>query len=103
MTNKEKLFKAIYEACPELNHIESLGEGVKGITIKHDPIQISHILRTANARGKVISIDQKGQVWIAVKDDIENTEWKYVCTIDLTKSISDQSEATLIQLAKMIL
>jgi len=96
MTDKEKLFEAIYECCPELTT-----KGFAGVI----HIRLEHLLRTADYKMKPLSINNSGDI----------LEWNVdSCTgdigwhpsgivLDLSLPLSDQEEATLNQLAKVIL
>lgn len=110
MTNKEKLFEAIYKECDDLqdcyNTLKEAGmkeDYCKGVTYEH--IHLQHLLRTADYKMKPLSINNSGDI----------LEWNVdSCTgdigwhpsgivLDLSIPLSDQSEDTLIQLAKVIL
>jgi hypothetical protein len=73
-----------------------LYEPIADVEIIGHPIRLEHLLRTVAESGKYLMIDQRGDVrqW---GDELS------ICTIDLTKSIENQEEATLIQLANIIL
>ena len=117
MTNKEKLFEAVREVCPDVidgrwcesccvKKGSNLCEACKNNT-SISTIRLEHLLRTAEARGKHrLRVYQDGFVeydkdtedgWIEWGDDCS------VCCLDLTKSLSCQSDEVLNKLAGIIL
>jgi methionine salvage enolase-phosphatase E1 len=83
MTNKEKLFAEVYEACPEAE-----GDG-----------NVQHLLRAAEARGVRMWIYSSGVM------EYHNLKSSYggELDFDITKSLSDQSDEVLNKLAEIIL
>lgn len=114
MTDKEKLFEAVYECCPDLQEIERaiidrksyfpVGEYDRIRSYVMKQARIEHLLRTAAARGNNIVIDVWGNVMEIIGENEHGINLNTpICRIDLTKSLENQEEATLIQLAKVIL
>lgn len=97
MTKTEELFEAIYEACPELENGCSDIKGNWHKFFRKEDVELSHLLRTAEKRGIRTSIDSKGQLFILI-----GTCWTFVCNLELTKSVADQSPETLEKIGEVV-
>lgn len=98
MTNKRKLFAAIYEACPELKHTVYQNGGTTVLKDKY--IHLEHLLRTVRENEKYLVIDCEGTV--SVQKD--NDPWvEDICQLDLSRPVDEWNEETLNKLAEIIL
>jgi hypothetical protein len=91
----QSLFDAIYEANEEA--LNTKYENYEGKLVNdYSEIHLEHLLITAAARGKLLTISEDGEVY----DSFINSS---VCILDLTKSVSEQEEEKLLKIAEIIL
>lgn len=93
----ERLFEEIYECCPELEIRSFSIHGEVYKRFEKNDIHLEHLLRTAEKKGFRITIDSKGQLFILIE-----TCWTFVCQLDLSQSLSNQSEEVLEKIAEVV-
>jgi len=102
----QSLFDAIYEANGELYEEYKTSVVIEGELVyaktgtRYKEITIQHLLITAEARGKYIFIGTDGNVYRGENEVDCNV---VACRVDLPKSVSEQSESTLLKIAEIIL
>jgi len=87
----QQLEDLIHNTCPELAFADSYPDC-------YHEIHIDHILRTANARGKFLAIDENGHFWCRVRNEEFGNNGDY----DLSKSYQEQKKSVKELLANII-